>query len=518
MIELAEGGSLRRVLDDRARYPEVAWNIRISWLVGIATGMAELHNMLPRGIIHRDLKSANVLLSSVDIAAGVPKVCDFGISMALEAVRASQTGGSAGTLAFKAPETFSGQYSNASDVFAFGVVCFEIISRRMPFDTLLQPEITAKLMARFEIQEALIGFGVTAEQQRTVWDQSNPLAARRPDLAQCDAGCPAELQDIAARCWTDSPTDRPTFAQCVTLLQSVRLARNFGSSNFKRAYEHAHPVTLATEVFAAASSFMRAYCTVHNLTGDGHQALMQEFILGLQRQTGGHAAVDVLDRAGPTAELLWTSDRKFVGVAPEHAKELCSLINSALRADHPDLAGPTASMVRAINTLCVVRGAAVASLRFPAGGITFRGGGFCNSHREFFTVGKRYRVPGFLASSFSEAVATDFRDRADLPPDGSRILWRIHVDPAGEHDPSRRCKHVNFIDRTHVLGEQEFLFAPYSIFTVTAVAWGGAGGLHCVDLDAATDNVGHDAAAAGAEGGRWATPANGDDLPLAPWY
>jgi hypothetical protein len=63
--------------------------------------------------------------------------------------------------------------------------------------------------------------------------------------------------------------------------------------------------------------------------------------------------------------------------------------------------------------------------------------------------------------------------------------------------------------------EAEFLFAPYSIFTVRSATWAAAGGLHRVELDAATDNA---AAATPAGAERWATPPAHEDLPLAPWY
>ena len=94
------------------------------------------------------------------------------------------------------------------------------------------------------------------------------------------------------------------------------------------------------------------------------------------------------------------------------------------------------------------------------------------------------------------------------------VLWIVHVDPAGEHDLAKRCKHVNFVEHSLVPGEEEYLFTAYSIFTVRSVAWGAGGAPHRIELDAASDNR------AEAEGGagRWATPANSEHLPLAPWY
>ena len=88
------------------------------------------------------------------------------------------------------------------------------------------------------------------------------------------------------------------------------------------------------------------------------------------------------------------------------------------------------------------------------------------------------------------------------------------MDPAGEHDEAKRCKHVNLVEVSLVPGEQEYLFTAYSIFTVRRVEWGQGGAQHVVELDAASDN---NAAAEGGQG-RWATPAGSEQLPLAPWY
>ena len=92
-------------------------------------------------------------------------------------------------------------------------------------------------------------------------------------------------------------------------------------------------------------------------------------------------------------------------------------------------------------------------------------------------------------------------------------MWVVHVDPSGEHDAAHRCAHVNYVSHTHVGGEAEFLFVPYSIFTVRSVTWGEGGAAHCIEIDAASDNR------VEAEGGdgRWATPVGSEGLPLAPW-
>ena len=87
------------------------------------------------------------------------------------------------------------------------------------------------------------------------------------------------------------------------------------------------------------------------------------------------------------------------------------------------------------------------------------------------------------------------------------MLWRFHLD--GALPPNRRCVHVNFIDRNDgtVHNEDEFLFAPYSTFTVRAVRWSPQPTVdaytrqpHYIDVNVASDNM--------------RQPL---DLPLAPW-
>ena len=108
VMELACGGALRDVLCDHQRYPDIPWDVRLRWLVGIAEGMAQLHS-LPQAIIHRDLKTANVLLTSAgaDLHQAVAKICDFGLAKASATLRgqslrgvaaSSSPGGIVGTL------------------------------------------------------------------------------------------------------------------------------------------------------------------------------------------------------------------------------------------------------------------------------------------------------------------------------------------------------------------------------------------------------------------------------------
>jgi hypothetical protein len=295
---------------------------------------------------------------------------------------------------------------------------------------------------------------------------------------------------------------------------AVAPGRTFATSNFKHEYEFVVPIETAAQIIGEIPRFIITYLNVHGRTTEADTTLGQAFAKKLAEEAGAHAhggGGNLLADVGHTAEVLWTSASKLLGI-DGHRMEFCSLLNAAIRDDHPRLASSAATLTRGINKLCL-EGRGMAALPFPADGITYRGGGFDDAHQDFFTPGKSYRVPGFVATSFSRARAQYFLGRSTAP---AKIMWVVYVNPAGAADRAQRCKHVNLV--THrapgVPDEQEYLFTAYSIFTVRAVTWGEGGAPHRIDIDAASDN---NSAAEGGDG-RWATPPGSEDLPLAPWY
>jgi len=149
-----------------------------------AAGMAFLHS---RGLIHRDLKSANLLLDAEHERC---KVCDFGLSR--EAfLTAKMT--RVGSVQWAAPEVLLGvAYGLRADVWSFGVVLWELCTGKVPFDGISRPELARAV--------ALEGLRLAPPK----------LDARR---------CPIQLLRLMAACFS-SEHDRPQFHAIGTILEA----------------------------------------------------------------------------------------------------------------------------------------------------------------------------------------------------------------------------------------------------------------------------------------------------------
>uniref|UniRef100_A0A6I9QL75 Cysteine-rich receptor-like protein kinase 2 n=1 Tax=Elaeis guineensis var. tenera TaxID=51953 RepID=A0A6I9QL75_ELAGV len=112
------------------------WKQRFDIIVGIARGLAYLHQEFHVCIIHRDIKSSNILLDD----NFQPKIADFGLARLLPGDHSHLSTKFAGTLGYTAPEyAIHGQLSEKVDTYSYGVVVLEIISGRKSNDVNLEP-------------------------------------------------------------------------------------------------------------------------------------------------------------------------------------------------------------------------------------------------------------------------------------------------------------------------------------------------------------------------------------------
>ncbi|XP_016703971.2 L-type lectin-domain containing receptor kinase IX.1 [Gossypium hirsutum] len=107
------------------------WELRFKIAQGLASGLLYLHEGWQQCVVHRDIKSSNVLLDS-DFNA---KLGDFGLARLVDHSKGSQTTVLAGTMGYLAPEChIAGKASKQSDVYSFGVVSLELACGRKPIE------------------------------------------------------------------------------------------------------------------------------------------------------------------------------------------------------------------------------------------------------------------------------------------------------------------------------------------------------------------------------------------------
>uniref|UniRef100_A0AAQ4RNB4 Mitogen-activated protein kinase kinase kinase 7 n=1 Tax=Gasterosteus aculeatus aculeatus TaxID=481459 RepID=A0AAQ4RNB4_GASAC len=182
VMEYAEGGSLYNVLHGAEPLPYYTASHAMSWCFQCSQGVAYLHGMKPKALIHRDLKPPNLLL----VAGGtVLKICDFGTACDIQTHMTNNKG----SAAWMAPEVFEGSnYSEKCDVFSWGIILWEVITRRKPFDEIGGPAF------------------------RIMWAVHN---GTRPPLIH---NLPKPIESLMTRCWSKDPSQRPSMEEIVKIM------------------------------------------------------------------------------------------------------------------------------------------------------------------------------------------------------------------------------------------------------------------------------------------------------------
>ncbi|MGX6446781.1 Stk1 family PASTA domain-containing Ser/Thr kinase [Patulibacter sp. S7RM1-6] len=184
-MELVDGVTLKDVIRDQAPLDPVK---SIDQISQVLDALRYAHK---RGLVHRDIKPQNVLVGP----DGDLKVADFGIARAVDDLQMTQTGMIVGTAHYLSPEQASGQpVTPSADLYAVGVVLFEMLTGRMPFDG--DQPVTIAL--------------------KHVNEDPPALSIVNPDV-------PADLEYVVMRALSKQPEDRFEDAEeFISVLQSVR--------------------------------------------------------------------------------------------------------------------------------------------------------------------------------------------------------------------------------------------------------------------------------------------------------
>ena len=330
-----------------------------------------------------------------------------------------------------------------------------------------------------------------------------------------------------------APTAANPPATAPTLANTGAKCKTFKESLYLRVYTKAKVPIFQDELMGAVRKLVTWYVKQAGL----QDHLVKDYFQRVQRnafKAGDNEAFS--DTSVPFIAIrMWTTAETINGV------ELCGMLNKAVREDVPEVMEAVAVIARAMNFHCVARGPSKL-IAWPSESTTYRGSALPQCHRAFFTQmfkqGTKYRVPMYLATSADDEVAENrFLARLEepsgrqQPPHQEPVMWIFHFDPV------KRCKNINFIDKARssrvmpspwlfpsltdpastrspeqtddtVSGESEFLFPPYSTFTVRSVEW--------VSQPVWNDiqKIGHHTIHVDVE------PDNGKcplDVPLAPW-
>lgn len=200
VTELCQGGTLYDLLHKKKNI-DIPWNLRLKFLIEISEAMNFLHKNEPQ-IIHRDLKSLNILLThqlkEKDTNNHVSiKICDFGLSQILSKENKNFNLNGLGSVQWMAPEllqNYNPDITDKVDVYSFGIIIWEMYSRTQPYKGMSVSQI--------------INF-VCNEKGRPNCDL----------IAKYDM--PKGLFELMTKCWDKNPSSRPNFDEILQILNET---------------------------------------------------------------------------------------------------------------------------------------------------------------------------------------------------------------------------------------------------------------------------------------------------------
>ncbi|KAL7401750.1 hypothetical protein ABVT39_004305 [Epinephelus coioides] len=200
VYDLMANGSLLDRLACLEGSPPLSWRWRCLIAEGTARGLEYLHS---NHHVHRDVKSANILLDAEFVA----KISDFGLTRA-SAKRTSTTMMTervVGTRAYMAPEALRGEITPKSDVFSFGVVLLEILSGLRPADENREPQFLMEMRYDIDDEDEELTLEDFLDKKMSDWE-----------LSQVES-----IYSLACNCLHDRKNRRPVIKQVLLELKGV---------------------------------------------------------------------------------------------------------------------------------------------------------------------------------------------------------------------------------------------------------------------------------------------------------
>lgn len=200
---MPNGSVADRLRETCREKPSLDWNRRIRIATGAARGLLYLHEQCNPKIIHRDVKAANILLDeSFEAVVG-----DFGLAKLLDRRDSHVTTAVRGTVGHIAPEyLLTGQSSEKTDVFGFGILLLELITGQKALDA-----------GNGQVQKGMI-----LEWVRTLQEERRLEVLVDRDLKGCYDGSQLEKAvELALQCTQSHPNIRPKMSDVLKILESL---------------------------------------------------------------------------------------------------------------------------------------------------------------------------------------------------------------------------------------------------------------------------------------------------------
>ncbi|XP_018800289.1 PREDICTED: mitogen-activated protein kinase kinase kinase 7-like [Bactrocera latifrons] len=224
IMEFMEGGSLHTFLHGKVK-PYYSTAHAMSWACQCAEGVAYLHAMKPKPLIHRDLKPLNLLLTNKGRHL---KICDFGTV----ADQATKMTNNRGTAVYMAPEVFSScMYDEKCDVFSWATVLWVVLMRQQPF-----AEITNAYSIQWQIHKG-----------------------HRPPM---NPKIPQPIQNLMQDCWLKEPAKRPPMAQVLAFMK--RVTADFPGADVPLEYEFKHLQIVCTDSTQSTDSYQLDFSSLRS--------------------------------------------------------------------------------------------------------------------------------------------------------------------------------------------------------------------------------------------------------------
>ncbi|GER29173.1 kinase family protein [Striga asiatica] len=206
-----ENNSLAQTLLRRHSDLQFSWKMRTKICIGVAQGLAFLHDEIQPRIVHRDIKASNILLDK----NFTPKIADFGLAKLFPATMTHISTRVAGTFGYLAPEyAIRGKLTRKADIYSFGVLLLEIISGRCNMNKKLPVE-EQNLLERDLIN--------LISQAWILYENKTPTELIDKSLEgdfNTDEAC--RFVKIGLLCTQDKPKNRPTMSAVAKMLKGEK--------------------------------------------------------------------------------------------------------------------------------------------------------------------------------------------------------------------------------------------------------------------------------------------------------